>query len=1551
MKRTFLRKVLSVLLVLALCLPMLPRLSGPVSAAEQVRVQIVSFMRQTGDSLRVSELLQARVDGYEGNTAHLTYKWTNNLGKDGGWFGWGRAGTYLYVFNTHNMYTVQGTAGEQEIYNSDRGVSASSNMSGRTSNKTFSGTGFAYAAVYGANTDTDDYQNGSISVEVYDGNTLIGSATYDQGFAEASLDADLDDAVFGVFVGETISVKDLLGESAIVHVPCTASNVSYAQIVNGGEYISLSGSTTDYYITGLQKGVANISISLEKENCKFHQYLTGSANPKVHVFMKPTVTPGLTTLTLTEVDPDCTYYLDGEQGVKQPNGTILFEDLNPSTTYEIEVRGHYKDTDNNDKTVYTFVYGTTLTPNVASVVLRLDSIMVPAEQVGLNTVFLQTLDGSKTIELTYDVEGKHYIGDAENGTYGIYNKDANGNVTQLGNGQHLLISNTNATTTLNYYTLTCDPNGGTYQGSTEPTVTVHYIGATIPAPAAPSYPGNRFLGWQYEGNLYQPGQTVNASINGPLVLTAQWEDAIDVYVNIRIHHFDHADYRHNNDQAKHNIDFTVDARQAGSSDDYTELASHSIQWDGLDATVVPGFDATNEVAEHKDLTTYTATAPTFVDLQKGLDYTLTTAKSGYELLSVTKEVAENGDVTLNAELMYAPDDYDFTFHVELDEEAKALPDGIKPIAVNVKVSAWHDTPYDSEDQAGWFTVPQNQNTYYRVSLDQNGQGSGVFPVAKATTDGKLPYSYRIQVVSFELPDGTVMPALERNAHVLYATDCGHYSAAIEVEGGNTPSGSTLPGAYYDSAAQAQEGTVTAVVSIVTHKLTLLANSGQFSDSTQSKTIDKLLTVPALTDYVPTRDGGYVFEGWYLDENGNGILDANETTALTAGTEMNSDLTAIARYHQPLTIKGDITAEYFYKQNGKTVYIPTEARLTETTVILRRRLSGAETYSTYAEQVVSLDASQAESSTAAYAFTGIPACSENGIAYEYIMAVRQSNYTPAYDPEYEYDTGLSEHRYAAKPVIVDHVGIANAVLSFTPETTVIPFQVDATLIADPNARPVSVEVVYNSAVADNTFLSWVTISQHENGNTLSQSFTDGVAASGEGVFPVWNTTPDGRYEYLYQLQIVSYTLPDGTKVAMENNKLLNVYYGNHVSFDSTDKTLTARLSPLPFTLSLDTNQTEVSLQAEGYHTAGASQETEGDCYHNTFYYGTGVNALPTPVKAGWAFLGWFDAPTGGNEITQIPSTTGQSITLYAHWEEHYTVNFHANLPIATNEVFRTYYPADTTLPEGSRYFHLEADNTLPGSFYNLPVLSFSENNDYIFTGWYLDPVNEDQPLDWDAVFTGETDIYAHWIHIGEIDQHETDTKELTGSTYREYDLAGVQIRKESADDEDHLDSSGNVISGSQQRVYSGLRFVAVLSSRVYNALDALSSSTVEYGFVISRTDTAEYYAEDRGLTQLQYRGSNVNGEDTGSLYNFVQNMRCSGVTDHFSCDDYRLYTGVITYKNQTGQDNPILARAYLRYTDANGLLRTYYNNYTGTNLLGGCSASYTQVYNMLNPDSN
>ena len=71
-------------------------------------------------------------------------------------------------------------------------------------------------------------------------------------------------------------------------------------------------------------------------------------------------------------------------------------------------------------------------------------------------------------------------------------------------------------------------------------------------------------------------------------------------------------------------------------------------------------------------------------------------------------------------------------------------------------------------------------------------------------------------------------------------------------------------------------------------------------------------------------------------------------------------------------------------------------------------------------------------------------------------------------------------------------------------------------------------------------------------------------------------------------------------------------------------------------------------------------------------------------------------------------------------------------------------------------------------------------------------------------------------------------------------------------------------------------------------------------------------------------------------------------DHFNASKYRIYSLVVTYDNLSPEliadaiKQPVVARSYIRYTDANGLLRTYYNDYSGTSTYKGCSTSYSKV---------
>lgn len=368
MKNRIGKKILAFLLVLTCLLSAIPMSAGTsVSAAEEIKVEIVSFMRGTQKDLRSSELLEAKVTGYEGNVRNLTYKWTNTLG------------TYLYVYNSPNMYYINNTDGEMEVYNDK--IDPSSNMSGRTHKDSFSGVGYCWASVYGASIEKTTALTGVVTVEVYDGETLIGTDTHEgkvtrsgrnysySGFILADLGADMDNVTIGIFEGDKRNVKDLLGESAILHITCEESEVYRGSIKSGGAYISLTSESGDYYITGNQAGAsttgdAKVELRIRKGNCKFHHEDSATATTTVFVFPKPTTATTETTLTLTgKLDDRCEYFVDGVQGVKETvNGvdTITFTGLKPNTQYAVEVHAHYTDAQTGaSRVAYAYVYDTT----------------------------------------------------------------------------------------------------------------------------------------------------------------------------------------------------------------------------------------------------------------------------------------------------------------------------------------------------------------------------------------------------------------------------------------------------------------------------------------------------------------------------------------------------------------------------------------------------------------------------------------------------------------------------------------------------------------------------------------------------------------------------------------------------------------------------------------------------------------------------------------------------------------------------------------------------------------------------------------------------------------------------------------------------------------------------------------------------------------------------------------------------------------------------------------------------------------------------------------
>jgi hypothetical protein len=317
------------------------------------------------------------------------------------------------------------------------------------------------------------------------------------------------------------------------------------------------------------------------------------------------------------------------------------------------------------------------------------------------------------------------------------------------------------------------------------------------------------------------------------------------------------------------------------------------------------------------------------------------------------------------------------------------------------------------------------------------------------------------------------------------------------------------------------------------------------------------------------------------------------------------------------------------------------------------------------------------------------------------------------------------------------------------------------------------------------------------------------------------------------------------------------------------------------------------------------------------------------------------------------------------EELKTLKFHVNQPDVTEDkLFRVYNaekPADFAKITEDGAAHSFNNKGGVDEFYNIP--KFAED-EYVFAGWYTVADNydnsESKAFEFNtAVPSDVTDVYAHWIPVGKVDKDDDDDKELPSSMndkYKGFDLCGVQIRPKKNYDYNY-----------EEEKEVGLRFVASISESLLSKINAVhTDNKIEYGFVSASDDMVKAVVNksdmniDKDSYTLQYNGKNVNGVDTTDKtlnpnnFRYITNVDCTSKVggygsnpniklDHRNFTDYRLASYVVTYDDDgTNKDKNVAARAYLRYTDANGLLRTFYNNYSGTNFYGGCSTNYTDV---------
>ena len=116
--------------------------------------------------------------------------------------------------------------------------------------------------------------------------------------------------------------------------------------------------------------------------------------------------------------------------------------------------------------------------------------------------------------------------------------------------------------------------------------------------------------------------------------------------------------------------------------------------------------------------------------------------------------------------------------------------------------------------------------------------------------------------------------------------------------------------------------------------------------------------------------------------------------------------------------------------------------------------------------------------------------------------------------------------------------------------------------------------------------------------------------------------------------------------------------------------------------------------------GELQDTEGTTTDgvNTRSYTYGVGAtLPAITRENWNFVGWYDAATDGNAVTNVSNTATGNKEFWARWTQNVPVTFNANA--GTDAV--TDMPENGTVESGHDY---EIPATLP------------QRTGYTFAGW-------------------------------------------------------------------------------------------------------------------------------------------------------------------------------------------------------------------------------------------
>lgn len=820
----------------------------------------------------------------------------------------------------------------------------------------------------------------------------------------------------------------------------------------------------------------------------------------------------------------------------------------------------------------------------------------------------------------------------DNGNYFIYHREPDGTMHEA-HGHQIVIYNQNGRSECLHYSVSYDANAGSDSvawsaGSAPAQVNYHAASAVIDSKNIPSRLGYTFLYWKdQDGNIFYPGDTITESISKKTVLTAQWEENIDVTVNVTINH-NGGGGTDRDEATMYQLLFQLLRQENGANMPLTE-------------TYLNKFHFGYQPDESTDTTTVYRV--TFSNMPQGI-YNASATKSSYET-AITRRGEANEDQTIDITLTYAPGSFDLAFDVVVNYDNPEEMD-LMPTAVNVKVLYWGY----KDGVLGWYTITQqeNGNAPVTVTIDPaTGKGTGYYPVWRYWPSND-PYVYRVEVTSFVMPDGRIIPAT--GDLVTYKpSGSGLYTAVVSTKPDSTgqvpnypwDSNTTLDGAYFKNNAQI--GTPTVTIDITPFKVTFVAGNGTIAGQQTLVRGDQYL-YPDLRNFIATpNDANDYFTGWY-DENGNPATNQY-------GEYLTGDVTYYARYSVPMSVKGDITVEGTYEQDGETVNIKQVDLPEEVMVVLQKQIngnwvdiSGRVVALTYGEQLGS-------NGTGSYLFENLP---NDGSTYR--IKVLAHNYHSTYDNESDAGTSWSEDEYIAI-LGDDTTAEVDVYLAFDPEEYEQMMEVDATQIA-PSFRPSEAlsEVLYRDLGNIHHF---DVISQH---TTPPYGAPIPLAANGlgSGSYSVWKNHTDGSL-YEYQMNITKlygnvdgvFTL-EGTPYNSDTAPF-TIEYGPSSRYSAVkggqSTTLKATLVPKEYEVIFDMGiATGKNVQGMDQYLTDGQDGADYYSYLHTWSYGDSIMVFP--YLEGYVFEGWESNHNGvhvenGGYITVVAGLS-QDVTLTANW---------------------------------------------------------------------------------------------------------------------------------------------------------------------------------------------------------------------------------------------------------------------------------------------------------------